>query len=432
VSLTEAAYRAGLRVARPLLHAARPLHGGLRRALDGRARARGVLARFGAQHDDGDVVWVHAPSVGEALMAQAIIGALRSRRAGVRVLFTHFSPSAERVADRVGADAAAYLPFDLPADVRASLDAVRPDAIVFVRTEVWPTLTAEAARRGVRVGLVNAVLGPGSSRLAWPARALLRPGYARLDVVGAVAEADAVRFYRLGVAPGRVRVTGDARFDQVAARVAALDMDTPVLQRLRDATRFTLVAGSTWPADEARLVPALARLARGRPVRAVVAPHQPDAAHLAGLERRLDAAGLAHARLGAVEAGTSGVPPVVVVDRVGVLAELYAVGDAAYVGGGFGRSGLHSVVEPAALGRPVLFGPRHGNAREAAELEAERGGAMIRGPDELAARLVQLAADPDARDAAGRAARAFVEARLGGAARNADVVAGLLDRPPAR
>jgi len=117
---------------------------------------------------------------------------------------------------------------------------------------------------------------------------------------------------------------------------------------------------------------------------------------------------------------------VVVVDRVGVLADLYAAADAAYVGGGFHRAGLHSVVEPAALEAAVLFGPRHGNAREAAELAAAGGGWEVRDTDGLAAALRRLAGDPGARTAAGAAALAYVRSRLGGARANADALLELL------
>src|SRR5690606_28009400 len=183
--------------------------------------------------------------------------------------------------------------------------------------------------------------------------------YRRLDAVGAVAQGDAERLASLGVASDRIRVTGDARFDQVWARVAALGgeaalVERPLLRRLHDPDVETIVAGSTWPADEARLVPAYARACGEIPLRLIIAPHEPTPAHLTGLEARLGEAGLRHARLAEVERNDGPLPDVVVVDRVGVLAELYAVARIAYVGGGFGNAGLHSVIEPAALGVPVI------------------------------------------------------------------------------
>ncbi|HEX7117309.1 MAG TPA: glycosyltransferase N-terminal domain-containing protein [Longimicrobiales bacterium] len=433
----ERIYEAAVRGARPLLGIAAPFHAKLGRGVRGRRGAVAGLEAWAAEARDPSrpLVWVHAPSVGEGLMAQAIVAALRTRRPDAQLAFTFFSPSAERLAARVGADVSGYLPWDVRPDVRRALDALRPDVIAFVRTEIWPVLAREAVGRGARLALVNAVLGAGSSRLRAGSRYLLGPAYARLDAVGAVAAPDAARFARLGVCADRVRVTGDARFDQVWSRVerlreAGVRDRHLLLARLADAAVTTVVAGSTWPADDARLVPAFARARRSAPFRLIAAPHEPDAAHLAALERALDAAGLRHARLAAVEHGGEPLPEVVVVDRVGVLADLYAIADVAYVGGGFGRAGLHSVVEPAALGVPVLFGPRHGNAREADALAWAGGGSVIRGARELEEALTRLAREPARRAEAGRAAAEFVRAGLGGAAANAELIAALLEGAP--
>ncbi len=429
----ERIYEAAVRGARPLLGIAAPFSPKLGRGLAGRRGAAAGLEAWAAEGRDPGrpLVWVHAPSVGEGLMAQAIVAALGRRRPDAQLAFTFFSPSAERLAARVGADVAGYLPWDVRREVRRALDALRPDVVAFVRTEIWPVLGLEAAARGARLALVNAVLAEGSSRLRAGSRFLLAPAYARLDAVGAVARADAARFARLGVAAERVRVTGDARFDQVWARVERLRAadardGQPLLRRLADPAAATLVAGSTWPADEARLVPAFARARAAAPYRLIVAPHEPDEAHLAGLERALDEAGLEHARLAAVEHGDGPLPEVVVVDRVGVLADLYAIAELAYVGGGFGRGGLHSVVEPAAFGVPVLFGPRHGNAHEADALAWAGGGSVVAGTLELEEKLALLAREPERRAEAGRAALEFVRAKLGGAAGNAGLIAGLL------
>ena len=431
MSLVERCYAGGLRLLRPALQALPLPPGKVRRGVEGRRDAVAVLHEWAAAERSSDrpLIWLHAPSVGEALMAQAIVSALRAARPDAQVAFTHFSPSAERVARRVGADVAGYLPWDVAGDVRRALDALRPAAVAFVRTEIWPVLTREAHARDIPLALVNAVLAADSSRVRSPARWLLRPAYRRLTAVGAVAAEDGARFAALGVAPDRVRVTGDARFDQVNARVQGLDRGSPLLERLRDGAALTVVAGSTWHADIERLLPAVNLARAAADVRLIVAPHEPDEPHLEAAETSLRAHGIAAARLAAVEDGDGPLPPAVLVDRVGVLADLYALADIAYVGGGFGRDGLHSVVEPAALGVPVLFGPRHGNAREAAELAAAGGGLDVRDEAELSAGLVRLVRDEAARREAGRRASAYVASRLGGGERNADLILSLIPRP---
>jgi 3-deoxy-D-manno-octulosonic-acid transferase len=356
-------------------------------------------------------------------MAQAILAAVRAAAPGTQSAFTFFSPSAERVAARIGADWHGYLPWDRTGDVDAALDALAPACVAFVRTEIWPVLGRTAQQRGARVLLLNAVLGDDSSRTRPGARWLLGPAYRRLDGVGAASAEDAARFPLLGVPPDRVHVTGDARFDQVCQRVQGLDRGRPLLRALEQESEGVLVAGSTWPADEERLVSALAELRRsGFRWRVVIAPHEPTAAHVAALEERLDRSAMRHARMPADDAVAMPAADVLVVDRVGVLADLYTVADAAYVGGGFGTAGLHSVVEPAALGVPVMFGPRHGNAREAGRLVDAGGGFIVRDADELRQRLATLHGDAAARSRAAAAAAAFVDAHRGGAAGNARLV----------
>lgn len=434
MSIGESAYDLAQRAVRPAARVLAPNRGKLGRGV---AARRDVLARLerwsrAARDPRVPLVWVHAPSVGEALMAQAIMAALRRELEHCQIAFTHFSPSAERIASSIGADIVDYLPWDTGPDMRAALAALRPAAIAFVRTEIWPVLTREAARADIGLALVNAVVGSRSSRTGRLARALLSPAYRRLDAIGAVTAPDGARLAVFGVDPSKVTVTGDARFDQVHARVQRLDRDAPLLRRLGLTSAATLVAGSTWPADEAVLLPAFRALGAAAGLRLIVAPHEPTAAHLSALEAALETAQLASARLSRLESDGAADAPVIVVDRLGVLADLYALADIAYVGGGFGHAGLHSVIEPAALEKPVLFGPRYGNASEAAALVTEGGGFVVRHGNDMAACLSRLVAGKEERLAAGESARRFVEARLGGGARNAALIASLLAGRSAR
>jgi 3-deoxy-D-manno-octulosonic-acid transferase len=420
----DAVYDAGIQLARPLIRLAEPFSQKLRTGMIGRRGARERLVAWARANRVADkpLIWMHAPSVGESLMAQAIITEIRAQLPAVQILFTYFSPSATRIVERVGADVHDYIPLDTRRDAQAVLDAMRPSAIGFVRTEIWPALVREAAARKIPTTLVNAVLSTHSSRLKGPARWLLRSAYAQLNAVGAVGRDHAERFERLGVPARRLQVTGDARFDQVMIRVSQLDREQRLLHRLKDPGLLTVVAGSTWPADEAEILPALALARKGRPMRVIIAPHEPNEAHLRTLEHRLNSVGLHHARLSTLEGNEGKLPEVVVVDRLGVLADLYAIANVAYVGGGFHDAGLHSVVEPAALGVPVVFGPRKGNAREADELAGKGGGFVASDGAAVASIILDLAARSVHRQTAAMNARAFVEARLGGARRNAELI----------
>jgi 3-deoxy-D-manno-octulosonic-acid transferase len=432
MSVLETLYTLALRAARPLLPLAARGEGKLARGIRGRA---GVLERMEAwarEHRDPTrpLAWFHAPSVGEGLQARAVIEAFRARRPDAQVAYTFFSPSAERFAATVRADVADYLPLDLPLEVRRALDALRPSAIAFSKTDVWPVLTREATARGIPLAMLSGTLPVSSSRLRGPARALLGPAYRRLDRVAAISAADAERFGALGVPAERRSVMGDARFDQVWARAAAADRQSALLHPFAGFEGVTLVAGSTWPADEEKLVPALSLiLDQWAPVRAILVPHEPTPAHLDALEARLRQHFIRHTRrLSEVEAGAEP-GHVIVVDRVGVLGDLYALADVAYVGGGWGTAGLHSVLEPAAFGVPVYFGPRHANAREAAELIAAGGAFELDAGDSILGPLMRMIGSADARRAAGDAARAYVQAGLGAAERGAEIIDGLLEPP---
>jgi 3-deoxy-D-manno-octulosonic-acid transferase len=394
-----------------------------------RAR-RGIRDRYrawGESHRDPSrpLLWMHAPSVGEGLQARPVLQLVRQRHPEIQLAYTHFSPSAESFARSLDVDFHDYLPFDTEGNARAALDALRPTAIVFSKLDVWPTLTAAANSLGIRLGLVSATLASGSSRRSWLAGALLRDAYAALDRVGAIDGSDAGRLVALGARRDAITVTGDTRYDQVWARARNVDREGALLAQLRS-PRLTIVAGSTWPADEAALLPAFV-VARGATsdARLIIAPHEPTAAHLDPIERWASRERLRLDRLGAANGDTE----VVLVDRVGVLGDLYALADIAFVGGGFHDAGLHSVLEPAAFGAPVLFGPRHAMSRDAGLL-IDRGGAhWAMDMSTLAAALTRWSTDPVSRAAAGEHALAMVRDGLGAAERSLAVVEALLGVP---
>ncbi|HEU4563630.1 MAG TPA: glycosyltransferase N-terminal domain-containing protein [Gemmatimonadaceae bacterium] len=395
------------------------------RALRARRGIRGRYHRWALEgrRPGAPLLWMHAPSVGEGLQARPVLQRLRSARPDVQLAYTFFSPSAEPFARGLDVDFRDYLPFDTTGDARAALDALRPTAIVFSKLDVWPTLVGEAARRGVALGMISATLAEGSGRRGAIASALLRAAYGALDAVGTIDEEDAARLVALGVRERVITVTGDTRYDQVWARAEGVDRDGPLLAPLRSA-RPTLVAGSTWAPDERPLLEAWRELrARHPDARLIIAPHEPTPAHLAPIERWARESGLALARLSAPEAPRA---DVVLVDRVGVLGDLYALADAAYVGGGFHAAGLHSVLEPAAFGAPVLFGPRFHASRDARLLIAAGGGAAATDAPSILRLLERWLPDPDARGAAGARARDLVRHGLGAADRSLALIERLL------
>lgn len=427
--LTAAAAGVALAAA-PLLRRVRP---DIARAVAARRRATAELASWGRGREPGPLVWLHGASAGELLGAAPAIRGLRGARSGSRtggraqLVVTHGSPSGRAALAWLDPDHSGPPPLDLAPDCDAALAAVRPGLLVFAKLDVWPGLVAAAARAGVPAALINGTVRDGSRRSGAVARRLFRASYARLDAVGAATPEDARRLAALGVRPGALAVTGDAAFDLALERAdrACADGSAASFRAALGAAggaALRLIAGSTWPADERALLDAAAAVGRGGGPgwQLVIAPHEPTTAHVDALVALCAARGEHVVRWS--EIGAAAAEPdasVIVFDEVGRLAELYAAGDAAYVGGGLGGTGLHNVLEPAAAGLPVVFGPRHDRAD--ARALAAAGGGLVSPAGALADTLTGLARPPRRRHHA-RAARAFVEAGAGAAARTADLL----------
>jgi 3-deoxy-D-manno-octulosonic-acid transferase len=403
------------------------------RGLDGRRGLAARLAAWGStqRNPERPLVWMHAPSVGEGLQAKPVLETLRAEHPDWQLAFTFFSPSAERLAKNLPVDVADYLPLDRPSEVAAVLAALQPTALVFSKLDVWPELTLAAAARGVKLGLISATVAPHSSRLRWPTRGWSAGAYRALDRIGTISEEDGERLELLGARAEAIAVTGDTRYDSVAERAERLDKTREPLARLAQTPRdaFTIVAGSTWPSDEAVILPAFADLLQQIPTaRLLLAPHEPNPDHLAGIADRLKHLKLPRpVRLSQLEHAKPS--PVIVVDRVGILADLYSLGDTAYVGGGFHRAGLHSVLEPAVFGVPIIFGPHWRMSRDAALL-LEKGGAVTLpgdGRHPLHSQWLVWHHDPAARVSAGLAAKLMVAEGRGASERTTALVTGLVE-----
>lgn len=427
---TPLSYRLFAAAANLLLPAATPFSSKLAR---GDRERRGAIARWAswaAERRDParPLLWVHAPSVGEGLQANEVLRILRDRHPDWQLAYTFFSPSAADLASRQPVDRGDYLPYDTPANVAAMLAALAPRALVFTKLDLWPELATGAHRAGVKVGMIAATVSPVSGRLNPLVRHLTQAGYRSLDQAGAIDEPDATRLASLGTDRTAITITGDPRFDSVY-RQATAAAEQPFGHLT--AERPTLVAGSTWPPDEEALLEAFKHLiASHKNAALVIVPHEPTPRHLDRLDRAAMRRGLHPRRLSALAPGAT--DQLVIVDRLGVLAGLYRGAALAYVGGGFGLAGLHSVLEPAACGVPTIFGPRWQSSREAGLLLAARAAVHLRAakPAEAAPELAEIWREridnPIDRADQGHRALAVVKKELGAALRNAELVERLM------
>lgn len=303
--------------------------------------------------------WIHAAS-GEIEYARPVIRALKKAYPETPVVVTYSSPSALRMIEAESA-IDAYLP--VPWESAGAFDRffaqVNPRALLIARTDAWPVMVTETYRRGIPALLFAATFAEKSSRLGFGTRAITAWSLARLHEIQVVSDEDRELIQPL-VPNAKIKVSGDTRFDQVFHRLEHPRFDASDI----DSSSPILVAGSTWPEDEAVLLPAFAKSPAWR---YILAPHETQAPRLAALEKQMDELGLTHQRLSADGDWTA---KVLLIDRVGLLAELYTRGDLAFVGGSF-RKNVHSVMEPMAAGLRVLVGPHHRNNREALHFQIQ-------------------------------------------------------------
>lgn len=367
-------------------------------------------------------ILLHSPSVGEFLQGRAVLEELLKRHSEFIAIATHFSPSAEKiVAGYERAAARLLLPFDTKKNVCRFLDIAKPDAIIFSRADVWPNLAKEAKNRAIPTALVAGTLPENAGRLNPFVMKIALDGIKNLDLIAAISQDDAARFIRHGVSPNRVESTGDPRFDQTWNRARSVNESEALFSGLPNKSP-TLVAGSTWPKDEKVVIKAFAQVRKIiSSAKLIIAPHEPSQSRIADLTKIFSGYGFAAAPLSDVDSQDTQSPDVVIVDRVGVLAKLYKMGSAAFVGGSFVRR-VHNIMEPACMGIPVIVGPKHKNAREAELLIKAGGGFCVRNGEEMAQILIRLFRDDDLRLKAGRAAMQFVEANLGAASRTARLI----------
>ena len=321
------------------------------------------------------------------------------------------------------------------------LERLRPRAILILETEIWPNLLRLCAQEGVPVILVNGRISPRSFPRYRALRPFLRRALSCVSLFGMQSREDADRIVDLGADERRVRVTGNLKFD--LAPPPADRQGVRLRLGLEDGAPL-FAAGSTAAGEERAVLEAFAALRLSHPsARLVLAPRHPE--DFATARRLAGEAGHAVAlwtRLAAGQperTGARGPAPaparfdVLVLDVMGVLPDLYAASDLVFVGGSLVRRGGHNVLEPAALGRPVLFGPHMENFRAAAEaLTAAGAGFVARDGEELGNLLVRLLSDRAGYAVASAMARRVVEANRGALDRTLALIEEILAPAPAR
>lgn len=328
-------------------------------------------------------VWLHAVSVGEVAVAATLARALPE---DLPLLITTVTPTGQqraretfgRMGERV---AVAYLPFDLGFAVRRFLGRFEPRALVLIEGDYWPLLLRHVRRRGLPVAVVNGRVGDANARRLARLARWTRILFAAVDRFGVQSPRDRERLIAAGVAPERVTVTGNLKYEapepvrksELEAWLVGLAADRPIL-----------LAGSTMPGEEAQVLDAFEAL--DRPALLILAPRHPE--RWDEVARLLERRGFSFLRRSAEtieeETGEEAID-VLLLDSLGELAGLYALAHAAFIGGTLVPTGGHNPLEPARFGVPVAVGLSMENFRDmAAELDREEAWARVRDARELA------------------------------------------------
>jgi 3-deoxy-D-manno-octulosonic-acid transferase len=400
------------------------------RGLRDRGYWQGLSERFGwGPHEPtAAAIWLHAVSLGEMSAAAPLVRALRLRYPQNPLVLTTATPTGRARARGLFGDTVdvRFLPYDTPGAVARFLDRIRPRLAIIMETELWPNLYDACERRGVPLVLASARLSAKSVARYRRFGSLFRRIFSAISLIAAQTREDAERFVAIGAQSARTQVVGNIKFDMQPG-AGVIDQGR-ALRAAFGSARPTWIAGSTHAGEEEQVLAAHTELQADRPdALLLLVPRHPD--RFDGVADLLSRRGLRFTRRShgmAPDGGTA----VVLVDTVGELAALYAAADAAFVGGSLVPIGGHNLLEPAALGLPLLTGPSQFNAKDIARLLIQQGAALqVVDARELAGAVIRLLADPAERQRMGTIGRHIVESNRGSVARLLEFIEPLLSGP---
>ncbi len=391
---------------------------------------QGIRLRLGRYGPDvvrapGPRVWLHGASAGDVLGLVPIVRELKALRPDARVIVSAITDSGASMARQklvppALAELVTFLPYDLPGACRRAIAALRPDVLVLEYTELWPQLIETASAAGVRLALTNGRLRPRNVPRYRILFRMVGNLLAKFDVLMMRGDDEAERALALGAPRERVYVTGNTKFDALAVSVPE-EEDAALRQALALGGERLWVCGSTHEGEEGALLKVFSVLRREHPdLRLLIAPRYIERApRVLALAR---GAGL-KARLRSQPGGPE---PVIVLDTIGELVRAYQLASLVFVGGSFGRRGGQNILEPAACGKPVLFGPRMENFQDSVQVLVGRGGLQVKDPIALLRLMRDLLARPEELRKLGELAREAVSSVRGASARDARLIAELL------
>lgn len=352
-------------------------------------------------------IWFHASSLGEFEQGRPMMEKIKATHPEYKILLTFFSPSGYEVRKNYkGADVICYLPFDTPYRVKKFLNLANPAIAVFIKYEFWGNYLTELKKRGVPVYIISAIFRPDQLFFQWYGKSYRKMLYC-FNHLFVQDERSEKLLREFGIT--NVTVTGDTRFDRVLD-VRDQARELPFIEKfLCDKSgkkSVVMVAGSSWPQDEAIFIPYFHEHPE---MKLIIAPHEIHREHLLSIQAMLKRPSV---RLSEAHEDDLADKHCLIIDSFGLLSSIYRYGQIAYIGGGFG-AGIHNTLEAAVYGVPVLFGPNYHKFKEAKDLIAVGGGFPVSDEKAFQAKMDELLTYPEALAVSGQASGDFVKKNTG-------------------
>jgi 3-deoxy-D-manno-octulosonic-acid transferase len=401
-------------------------------------------------------VWIHAVSVGEVNLVATLLSELRSAHPDWEFVVSTTSRAGYELARKKYADLTVfYCPLDLSWAMRSAMRRVRPTLLLLAELELWPNLIAAAKQHGARIAILNGRLSDHSFPRYRRIRPYVRRVLEQIDLIAAQNEESAFRFRDLGAPAERVHATGSLKYDG-----AQTDRDNPrtvVLRELADIAEDDIVflAGSTQEPEEQIAIDIFRRLSADHPrLRLILVPRHPE--RFNDVARLLDESSLSWCRrtelanqppappgvldakitVAPVDLKACRKPPakpgavarILLVDTIGELSAWWGIAQIAFVGGSFGSRGGQNMIEPAAYGAAVSFGPNTWNFRDiVATLQSAEAAVVVQDAQALEEFVRRCLEDPAYATALGTRAQRLVQSQLGATSHTVALIAALLD-----
>ncbi|MGD0279246.1 MAG: glycosyltransferase N-terminal domain-containing protein [Smithella sp.] len=386
----------------------------------------GRQAKILVSMKEGPRVWIHAVSVGEVTAAAPIVACLKMKRPEVEIIFSTSTETGQKMAHRFikGAAAFIYFPLDIPFVVRKVIKMASPDVFVLVETELWPNFLWTCKARRIKTLMVNGRISPRSYRRYRLTRFFWKEVLNNLDAAGMISGIDSERLESMGMDYAKIKVLGNAKYDGLAAMVSpAVQEEITRRFNARENERF-FVAGSTHEGEEKIIIHVYEELIKRYPdFKLIIVPRH--------IERSNDILDLLKQKnfndfitLTDINKGRRRKDErIVVVDVIGELFKVYSLAAIVYCGGSLVPKGGQNILEAAAWGKVIFYGPSMEDFSQERTLLEEAGcGITIRNEDELLQGIVQMLACPEELASRGERGRAVVLGNIGASAGYADMI----------